>query len=106
MARIIEGLITGMGFIGGGAILRLKDSVKGTATSASLWTTGAIGVSVGLGRLDVALMLSVATIATLRSEEHTSELQSLTRISYAVFCLKKKKKKNNTNNNTIINRSK
>src|SRR3546814_6928346 len=30
----------------------------------------------------------------LRSEEHTSELQSLMRISYAVFCLKKKKKKN------------
>ena len=37
MARIVEGLITGMGFIGGGAILRLKDSVKGTATAASLW---------------------------------------------------------------------
>src|SRR3546814_7627432 len=33
--------------------------------------------------------------ATRRSEEHTSELQSLMRISYAVFCLKKKKKKNN-----------
>src|SRR3546814_8321532 len=32
-----------------------------------------------------------------RSEEHTSELQSLMRISYAVFCLKKKKKKNNLN---------
>src|SRR3546814_6604174 len=36
-----------------------------------------------------------------RSEEHTSELQSLMRISYAVFCLKKKKKKN-TNNQTNI----
>src|SRR3546814_7924900 len=35
-----------------------------------------------------------------RSEEHTSELQSLMRISYAVFCLKKKKKKNTTNINT------
>src|SRR3546814_7794519 len=33
-----------------------------------------------------------------RSEEHTSELQSLMRISYAVFCLKKKKKKLHTNN--------
>src|SRR3546814_7595400 len=33
-----------------------------------------------------------------RSEEHTSELQSLMRISYAVFCLKKKKKHKNTNN--------
>src|SRR3546814_5021713 len=34
--------------------------------------------------------------ASLRSEEHTSELQSLMRISYAVFCLKKKKKKTST----------
>ena len=65
MARIVEGLITGMGFIGGGAILRLKDSVKGTATAASLWVTGAIGASVGLGSYDVAVMLSVATLATL-----------------------------------------
>tara|TARA_R100000365_G_C2699874_1_gene38764 strand:+ start:61 stop:357 length:297 start_codon:yes stop_codon:yes gene_type:complete len=65
MARIVEGLITGMGFIGGGAILRLKDSVKGTATAASLWITGAIGAAVGLGSLDVAIMLSVITVATL-----------------------------------------
>src|SRR3546814_3613587 len=35
----------------------------------------------------------------LRSEEHTSELQSLMRISYAVFCLKKKKKQQRTNKN-------
>src|SRR3546814_10280680 len=38
----------------------------------------------------------------LRSEEHTSELQSLMRISYAVFCLKKKKKKKHNNNNKHI----
>src|SRR3546814_4544171 len=36
----------------------------------------------------------------VRSEEHTSELQSLMRISYAVFCLKKKKKTTNTKENT------
>ena len=65
MARIIEGLITGMGFIGGGAILRREDSVKGTATAASLWITGAIGVAVGLGSYDVAVMLSIATVVTL-----------------------------------------
>ncbi len=65
MARIIEGLITGMGFIGGGAILRLQDSVKGTATAASLWVTGAVGVSVGLGAFDVAVMLSLVTVLTL-----------------------------------------
>src|SRR3546814_8146043 len=37
-----------------------------------------------------------------RSEEHTSELQSLMRISYAVFCLKKKKVKNANNTQTIL----
>src|SRR3546814_7179766 len=39
------------------------------------------------------LLASRGVLAVLRSEEHTSELQSLMRISYAVFCLKKKKKK-------------
>ncbi len=66
MARIIEGIITGMGFIGGGAILRMTDSIRGTATAASLWTTGAIGVSVGLGVYDIAFLLSIVTFATLR----------------------------------------
>ena len=65
MARIVEGIITGMGFIGGGAILRLKDSVKGTATAASLWATGAMGTAVGLGSYDVAIVLSLITLLTL-----------------------------------------
>ena len=65
LARIVEGIITGMGFIGGGAILRLKDSVKGTATAASLWATGAMGTAVGLGSYDVAVVLSVITLLTL-----------------------------------------
>lgn len=65
MARIVEGIITGMGFIGGGAILRMKNSVKGTATAASLWATGTIGTAVGLGSYDVALMITTATAVTL-----------------------------------------
>lgn len=66
-ARVIEGLITGVGFIGGGAILRQKASVRGTATAASLWATGAIGVSAGLGVYDISLLLSVATFFTLKA---------------------------------------
>lgn len=65
LARVIEGLITGMGFIGGGAILRRGNSVKGTATAASLWITGAVGVAVGTGSLDVAIALALITAATL-----------------------------------------
>src|SRR5690606_27360778 len=57
MARIVEGLITGVGFIGGGAILKLGGSVRGTATAASLWATGATGAAVGLGSYDVAITI-------------------------------------------------
>src|SRR3546814_8998512 len=53
---------------------------------------------IGSGRRDTA-----GPSATKRSEEHTSELQSLMRISYAVFCLKKKKKKREwTDNKTEL----
>jgi putative Mg2+ transporter-C (MgtC) family protein len=65
IARIIEGVIVGMGFIGGGAILKQDGSVRGTATAASLWVTGAIGVSVGLGKVDIAVILAVVTFASL-----------------------------------------
>lgn len=65
MARIVAGVITGMGFIGGGAILTMEESVKGTATAASLWATGAMGTAVGLGSYDVALIISGVTVITL-----------------------------------------
>src|SRR3546814_7172896 len=47
-------------------------------------------------RLGLAASLGLGLETATRSEEHTSELQSLMRISYAVFCLKKKTKKNKT----------
>ena len=64
-ARILEGLMTGIGFIGGGAILKQGDRAKGTATAASLWATGAIGAAVGYGQLDIAVILSLVTVLTL-----------------------------------------
>jgi putative Mg2+ transporter-C (MgtC) family protein len=65
-ARIVEGIINGVGFIGGGAILVGKLGTRGTATAASIWSTGAIGTAVGLGAYDTAIVLSIATFATLR----------------------------------------
>lgn len=65
LARIVEGVIVGMGFIGGGAILKNGESVRGTATAASLWVTGAMGLAVGLGHVDVAVILSLVTAVTL-----------------------------------------
>jgi putative Mg2+ transporter-C (MgtC) family protein len=66
LARVVEGVIGGIGFIGGGAIVKGRTSVHGTATAASLWATGAVGIAVGLGSIDVALVISVITFATLR----------------------------------------
>src|SRR3546814_6611606 len=52
----------------------------------------------GIGRIGV---LEEGPVDARRSEEHTSELQSLMRISYAVFCLKKKKKKTISTSNPL-----
>lgn len=65
-ARILEGLITGIGFIGGGAILKHGTQALGTATAASLWATGALGAAVGYGLYDIAIILSAVTFVTLR----------------------------------------
>ena len=65
-ARIIQGLMTGIGFIGGGAILKEGANVQGTATAASIWNTGAIGAAVAFGRYEIAIVLSLINFATLR----------------------------------------
>ncbi len=65
-ARVMQGLITGIGFIGGGAILKSNGNVTGTATAASLWNTGLIGMAVAWNRLEVAILLSIVNLLTLR----------------------------------------
>ncbi len=65
-ARVLQAVITGMGFIGGGAILKGNENVSGTATAASLWATGAIGVAVAWQRIEIALLLSLLTFLTLK----------------------------------------
>lgn len=65
-SRIIQGLMTGMGFIGGGAILKDGDRVRGSATAASVWLVGALGAAVGYSRWEIAILLSLVTFLTLR----------------------------------------
>ena len=64
-ARVLQGLITGIGFVGGGAILKNEGMVKGTATAASIWASGAVGGSVAYGYPDIALVISVVTYVVL-----------------------------------------
>ncbi len=65
-ARVLQGLITGIGFIGGGAILKSKMTVVGTATAASIWNTGLIGMAVAFDRYEIAMLMSAINFATLR----------------------------------------
>lgn len=52
MSRVLQGVITGIGFIGAGTILKLNDreEVRGLTTAAGIWLTAAIGIAAGIGR--------------------------------------------------------
>ncbi len=65
-SRVLYGIIAGMGFIGGGAILKSEGGVTGTATAASLWNTGAIGAAVAFHRYEIAIVLSLINFLTLK----------------------------------------
>ena len=65
-SRVLQGLVTGIGFVGGGAILKGPTGVSGTATAASIWSTAITGAAVGLKMYDIAVVLSILNFATLR----------------------------------------
>lgn len=65
-SRVLHGIIAGMEFLGGGAILKSKGSVTGTATAVSLWMTGVIGVAVAFHRYEIAIVLALLHFLTLR----------------------------------------
>ncbi len=61
IARIISGILTGIGFLGGGVILKLthEREIRGVTTAASIWTTAAIGIAVGLGEIWIAVVSAI-----------------------------------------------
>jgi putative Mg2+ transporter-C (MgtC) family protein len=63
--RVLQGLIAGIGFIGGGAILKEGTTIHGASTAASIWNTGVVGAAVALGKYDVAIMLAALNAFTL-----------------------------------------
>ena len=66
-SRMLQGLITGIGFVGGGAILKEGSTVKGTATAASIWNAGVIGAAVAMNHYGIAITLSALNLFTLRA---------------------------------------
>ena len=73
-SRVIQGVLTGIGFLGGGVIMRHGSTVRGTATAASIWNTGAIGVATALGHYGSAIFLTALNFAALRLLEPLKEM--------------------------------
>lgn len=63
--RVAAQVVTGIGFLGAGAIMRQGFSVRGLTTAAALWVTAAIGVAVGLGQWPSATIVTVVTLLAL-----------------------------------------
>jgi putative Mg2+ transporter-C (MgtC) family protein len=61
ISRVIQGIVAGIGFLGGGTILKLGDRVEvhGLTTAASIWVTSAVGVAAGLGHVWVATLAAI-----------------------------------------------
>jgi putative Mg2+ transporter-C (MgtC) family protein len=67
LSRVIQGIVTGIGFIGAGSILKLSEErdIQGLTTAAGLWMTAAIGIACGLGTIGLALIATVLTLIVL-----------------------------------------
>jgi len=67
MSRVIQGVVTGIGFLGAGAIVKAtsEGEVQGLTTAAGIWMTAAIGVACGMGRESTALLGTLLTVVIL-----------------------------------------
>ncbi len=73
-ARIAGQVVSGIGFLGAGTILQKKNAVSGLTTAATLWLSAAIGLAVGIGYYEGAIIATVICIVTLISLKGISDL--------------------------------
>ena len=65
-SRLAAMIVSGIGFLGAGAILHERGGVQGLTTAASLWVTAAIGIAVGVGMMLMSLATAALVLAVLR----------------------------------------
>ena len=64
-ARVAAQIVTGVGFLGAGALVQTKSSIRGMTTAATIWLVAAIGMAVGVGAFALAIFTTLLTIAGL-----------------------------------------
>lgn len=65
-SRVAAMIVSGIGFLGAGAILHERGGIQGLTTAASLWVTAAIGIAVGVGMMLMSLATAALVFAVLR----------------------------------------
>jgi putative Mg2+ transporter-C (MgtC) family protein len=63
--RVIQGIVTGVGFLGAGVIMREGLNISGLTTAASIWSSSAIGILVGVGFYPAAILLTLLSAASM-----------------------------------------
>lgn len=71
--RVLAGIITGIGFLGAGAIIATGKDVKGLTTAASIWTVSIIGIVVGLGDYTLAVIVAIIIYTILEIDRLISD---------------------------------
>lgn len=75
--RIAAQVITGIGFIGGGAMIHMKGAVRGLTTAAGIWMTAIIGMAVGIGMYLISVGATLLILLTLYTFEHYEKRKQL-----------------------------
>lgn len=63
--RVVQGIVTGIGFLGAGVIMKEGFSISGLTTAASIWASSAIGIMVGLGFYAAAILLAILSASCM-----------------------------------------
>lgn len=75
--RIAAQVITGIGFLGGGAMIQMRGTVKGLTTAAGIWITAIIGMAVGIGMYVVSIAATILVLVTLITFEQYSKRKKI-----------------------------
>lgn len=82
-SRVIQGLLTGLGFLGAGVIMREGLNIKGLTTAASIWLTSAIGILCGMGLVGLAVvttMMALTILTTMKRLENWTSRDHYARV--------------------------
>jgi putative Mg2+ transporter-C (MgtC) family protein len=66
LGRIVAGVVTGIGFLGAGAIIRARGEVYGLTTAATIWLASGLGLAVGAGFYMLAIIACISVLVVLR----------------------------------------